>query len=283
MCLFLYFNLILCYNKAYILISVLNMRINLCSDLHLEFGDLTLPGGDVLILSGDIVEVNNFDRPKSVAARFFHEECEKYEHVIYVAGNHEHYNHRYDQTHNDLRALLPDNVTLLEQQSHTIGDVTFLGGTLWTDMNRGDPSTKLVLRRGMNDFHYITRPDPVTGSIVPITPDFIEQVHANTLAFFKSELEMQPSNKFVVVTHHAPSRQSIAERYKSDYLMNGGYASELSDFILDHPQIHAWTHGHTHTFFDYMVGGTRVLCNPRGYIGYERRSVEFDPAFSFEV
>lgn len=259
------------------------MRINLCSDLHLEFGDVTLPGGDVLILSGDIVEINNFSRPKSVATRFFYEECEKYENVIYVVGNHEHYRYRYDQTHDELRALLPDNVTLLEQQSHTIADVTFLGGTLWTDMNKGDPSTKLALRGGMNDFRCITAPDPVTGTIRPITPDFVEQVHADTLAFFKSELEKNPSNKFVVVTHHAPSRQSIAEEYRQDHLMNGGYASELSDFILDHPQIRVWTHGHTHTFFDYMIGSTRVLCNPRGYTGYERRSVEFDSSFSFEV
>jgi hypothetical protein len=51
--------------------------------------------------------------------------------------------------------------------------------------------------------------------------------------------------------------------------MNGGYSSELSEFILDHPQIKLWTHGHTHEPFDYMIGDTRIVCNPRGYINYE--------------
>jgi len=44
---------------------------------------------------------------------------------------------------------------------------------------------------------------------------------------------------------------------------------------LNHPQIKLWTHGHTHEEFDYMVGTTRVVCNPRGYINYENRADDF--------
>ena len=65
--------------------------------------------------------------------------------------------------------------------------------------------------------------------------------------------------------------------------MNGGYASDLSDLILDNPQIKFWTHGHIHTQFDYMIGTTRILCNPRGYAGYERRAQEFDPGLEFDI
>jgi hypothetical protein len=57
--------------------------------------------------------------------------------------------------------------------------------------------------------------------------------------------------------------------------MNGGYSSDLSQFILDNPQIKLWTHGHTHETFDYVIGETRIFCNPRGYIGYENRADEF--------
>ena len=57
--------------------------------------------------------------------------------------------------------------------------------------------------------------------------------------------------------------------------MNGGYSSDLSQFILDNPQIKLWTHGHTHETFDYVIGETRIVCNPRGYIGYENRADEF--------
>ena len=54
--------------------------------------------------------------------------------------------------------------------------------------------------------------------------------------------------------------------------MNGGYSSELDDFIQDRPQIKLWTHGHTHEDFDYQIAGCRILCNPRGYINYEERA-----------
>ena len=54
--------------------------------------------------------------------------------------------------------------------------------------------------------------------------------------------------------------------------MNGAYSSDLSELMLDHPQIRMWTHGHTHHNFDYMIGQCRVVCNPRGYIGYEAQA-----------
>ena len=71
-------------------------------------------------------------------------------------------------------------------------------------------------------------------------------------------------------------RSSTKPRYKNDTLVNGAYSSDLSEFILDHPQIKLWTHGHTHDTFDYMIGSTRIVCNPRGYINYEGRADEFE-------
>jgi hypothetical protein len=50
----------------------------------------------------------------------------------------------------------------------------------------------------------------------------------------------------------------------------------LHDYILDRPKIKLWTHGHTHDVFDYMLGTTRVFCNPRGYDGYEQRAEQFE-------
>jgi hypothetical protein len=69
----------------------------------------------------------------------------------------------------------------------------------------------------------------------------------------------------VVVGHHSPSFQSVSDEYKSEYLMNGAYHSSLEEVMLDRPQIKLWTHGHTHHPFDYVIGETRVVCNPRGY------------------
>ena len=84
------------------------------------------------------------------------------------------------------------------------------------------------------------------------------------------------NEKFVVIGHHSPSFQSVHEMYKTDTIMNGGYSTRLDEFILDHPQIKLWTHGHTHHEFDYMIGSTRIKCNPRGYINYEKRADDFE-------
>ena len=111
------------------------MRINIISDLHLEFAPLTLPGGDVLVLAGDACEVRSLvrewrgtravDRPSGTlkCLDFFEYECAKYEHVIYVFGNHEHYHNHLEKSHNQVREILPDNVHLLEDETYTIEDV----------------------------------------------------------------------------------------------------------------------------------------------------------------
>ena len=87
----------------------------------------------------------------------------------------------------------------------------------------------------------------------------------------------------MVLTHHAPSKLSTHPYYADDTIMNGAYSSELSEFMLDNPEIKFWTHGHTHHTFDYQVGDCRILCNPRGYAGYEHRAQDFDPTFGFEI
>jgi len=96
--------------------------------------------------------------------------------------------------------------------------------------------------------------------------DYITHVYEDT----------PPWMSTVVVGHHAPSKGSEHPRYKHDTLMNGAYNSRLEDFILARPGIKLWTHGHTHEDFDYMVGSTRVVCNPRGYINHEDRADRFE-------
>jgi hypothetical protein len=75
---------------------------------------------------------------------------------------------------------------------------------------------------------------------------------------------------------------SINEKYKRERTMNGAYTSDLSELILDHENIKYFVHGHMHDPVDYPVGNTRVLSNPRGYVGDEDTS-GFDPSFSFNV
>ena len=276
------------------------MKIALASDLHLEFGPISLEndGADVLILSGDIIVANDLRErdvynikgyaDRSNKFHTFFEECSaRFPHVIYVMGNHEHYHGDFAKSHRTLRDNLSHlrNLHVLEREYVTIDDVTFIGGTLWTDMNNGDALTLYHIRTMMNDFRIVqntnrevnfrdsegkfhTRP-------AKFSPEDAFEEHVKMKEYIRHVIEGQFNEKFVVVGHHAPSKQSTKPRYKDDVLMNGGYSSDLSEFILDHPQIKLWTHGHTHDIFDYMIGSTRVVCNPRGYIGYEDTADNF--------
>jgi predicted phosphodiesterase len=279
------------------------MKIHVISDLHLEFADLILPGGDVLILSGDICEAKRIkktmydpnmvileherkDRRADRYYRFFEEECSKYNNVIYVMGNHEHYGNRYDKTYAMIKEQMPANVHLLEKESIEIDGVLFLGATLWTDMNKHDTLTLYHMKSMMNDYKQITMFNAVKNVYHKLTPEYTSQEHVKTKELFKFFLEENRAKKnlpVIVCTHHAPSKASTHDYYKNDTIMNGAYSSDLSEFILDNPEIKLWTHGHTHDPFDYMIGDTRVICNPRGYKGYEQRANEFDPSVEIDI
>lgn len=275
------------------------MRVNVISDLHLEFADLELPGGDVLVLSGDACESrtlrkfkydpNNIlgDHPNGKrldrAQRFFHEEVTKYRHCIYVMGNHEHYHGKYHKTWHEIIAEMPDNVEVLEQQHTEIDGVLFLGATLWTDCNRGDGMTHMVLKNGMNDYRAITYHDRAKSVYRKLDPRDTAEEHFKTVQYFRKMCELNRDKNIVICTHHAPTFQSVHEQYRHEREMNGGYASDLSEFILDNENIKFWTHGHMHDPSDYMVGQCRVIANPRGYYGYEQRVHEFDPTVGFDI
>lgn len=270
------------------------MKINVISDLHLEFEDLTLPGGDVLIISGDACEARKLKRDQYQPAgvtmlpheksnlrpdrwyRFFEEECAKYRETVYVMGNHEHYGFKYHKTYEHLLTNLPDHVTLLENQTHDIDGVTFVGATLWTDMNREDPLTMYHMTSMMSDYKQITMFNEVKSVYHRLQPERTVADFYKSRDYIRLVVESDPNKKYVVVTHHAPTKASTHPRYQQDTLMNGAYSSDLAEFILEHPQIRLWTHGHTHDPFDYMIGSTRVVCNPRGYAGYESRADLFD-------
>ena len=274
------------------------MKIAVCSDLHLEFEDIILKndeGADVLILSGDIMiaeDLHNHPpvvtnpyapyidlgsrQKKAQQFRDFLSRCSfQFPHVIYIAGNHEFYHGRWKGSLDHLRetcSLYP-NVYFLENDIKVINEVSFIGATLWTDCNKGDPLTLHALTDMMNDYRVI-RNDEL--GFTKLRPAHTIARHRYTMSYLKAVLPDMKDKKVVFVGHHTPSHQSIHERYRSDHLINGGYHSELSEFILDHPEIVLWTHGHTHEPFDYMIGTTRIVCNPRGYSGHDESAEYFE-------
>jgi predicted phosphodiesterase len=294
------------------------MKIALCSDLHLEFGPISLENtenAEVLILSGDILVADDL-RPLGDATglmvngrnrsemyhKFFQECSERFPNVIYIMGNHEYYHGDFATGLDIIRERLSylENVFIMERQTMVIEDVTFIAGTLWTDMNKEDPNTLYGIKGYMNDYRIIKdsrtnteteiwmfneNNEPYTGKQkLPSkwSPEASVVEHKLMLDTIKATVESNASNKYVVIGHHAPSKLSTKPKYQKDVMVNGAYSSDLSEFILDHPQIKVWTHGHTHDVFDYMIGSTRILCNPRGYDAYEDRADEFELCF-FEV
>ena len=258
------------------------MKMALCSDLHLEFADIDLKNeenADVLILSGDICVAKELPISESSRGQrfrdFFKRCASEFPHVIYIMGNHEHYNGDYQKSADIIRdeVCQYDNFYFLDKETKEINDVVFIGGTLWTDMNGGDPNTLWDISRMMNDFRIVTNSARKVGSSdrpARFLPEDAVEDHKAMMTYIDNTMkDVPPWKSVVVVGHHSPSKLSTKPQYEDDYHMNGGYSSKLDEFILDRPQIKVWTHGHTHHTFDYMVGSTRVVCNPRGYGGYE--------------
>lgn len=268
------------------------MKIALCSDVHLEFGPLELQnteGADVLLLAGDILVANDLydfatvgglsEQDSSVVRKyrnyfnFFRTASKEFKRVLWIAGNHEHYHGNVIHTNAFINKFLMTeafgNVEYLDGQTVQLDDFTLYGGTLWTDMNHGDPNVMNALAFGMNDYQV------VRNGVVPLRP-------ADTIEYHKQHLVniakvAKENSKVIIMGHHAPSPQSIHPRYQDPRYapMNYGYNSDLSELILDNPSIKLWVHGHVHDDFDYMIGSTRIVANPRGYHNYEPRAAHF--------
>ena len=267
------------------------MKIALVSDVHLEFGDLDFvndSGADVLILGGDIcvgADMAQRDPYNTMGEQYrsnrfhdFFQRCSsRFPHVIFIVGNHEHYHGDFAKTvphFKDVLGYLP-NLHILEKETFVLDDITFIGGTLWTDMNRRDNRTLHDISRMMNDFRCVdnsAKTEDHRGWPGRFTTTDAANDHDAMVAFIDQTIAANPAGRYVVVGHHSPSRLSTHPKYQGQFIMNGGYSSELDDFIQDRPQIKLWTHGHTHEDFDYMIAGCRILCNPRGYINYEERA-----------
>jgi hypothetical protein len=286
------------------------MKVAICSDVHLEFGQLNLENTDnaeVLILSGDICTACDLRVTDSILSSaktdryldFFTACSRNFPHVVYLMGNHEHYHGDYATSAGFIKDALKhlENIHVLDKEVWEHNDHVFIGGTLWTDMNGEDEMTMNHVSRRMNDFQicensaemvnyrtFDTEDDhkKVRFKTRPATlsPRHVVEDHKAMLKVIEDTYDNTPPWKTIVVcTHHAPSKGSEHPRYKNDRLMNGAYNSQLDGFIMDRPGIKLWTHGHTHEDFDYMIKGCRVVCNPRGYINYEDRADRFELKF----
>jgi len=237
------------------------MKLHVLSDLHTEFADFSPPetDADAVILAGDIgVGLGGIEW----AARQFPKAP-----VIYVPGNHEYYGHDIGLT-NQLKAAAPADIHILNNDTLVLEGIRFLGCTLWTDFNlHGEGDAWFARRRAkrlIEDFASIRNGGR------QFTPEYSVELHEASKAWLVGELKSEFNGPTVVVTHHLPASTSVAKRYANDSL-NPAFASRLEDVIEKYrPKL--WVHGHTHVPCDYELFDTRIICNPGGYPGENRRS-----------
>lgn len=247
------------------------MKIQVLNDLHVEFGEFDTPStdADVVVFAGDIgvgadgldwIANQNIGKP-----------------IIYVLGNHEYYHHEIELI-DEIKRRAPVNIHVLDNDAVEIMGVRFLGCTLWTDFLIFGSADKWFsiqhAKKAMADFELIS----FKGE--RFSPEDSISLHERDLDWLKCMLSIPFSGKTVVVTHHFPTSKSIHPRFAAD-LLTPAFGSQLDD-LMDGERIALWIHGHTHDAFDYDVYGTRVVCNPRGYVGYERNE-NFQPDLVIEI
>jgi predicted phosphodiesterase len=234
------------------------VKLNILSDLHLSRGALARPenDADVAILAGDIARPGD---AVAWAADFAVP-------VIYVPGNHEFYGGSIPGTVDALRQRCAGTrVHVLCNDELILNDVRFLGTTLWTDFRLfGEGQQRAAATREavrcMHDFSRIRMGDSPGALFTPADSAALFEFQARWLERSLAEPFAGPT---VVITHHAPSRRSIHPRF-ADSLLNACFVSD-AERLVDGTRARLWIHGHTHDSFDYVLNGTRVVCNPRGY------------------
>jgi predicted phosphodiesterase len=254
------------------------IRIQFTSDLHLEFEHrpqdrLQIPitrGTTALVLAGDIhSEITGMDS--------FVRQLAKQAPVVMVAGNHEFFSHEMNDMRADLAAWaasIPD-VHFLENQTVEIDGVTFVGATLWSNFDDANPRLLKAAPSMMADYGVIADRNDPRGRLRPAR---ILAEHMRSIEFIERELRARDPGRTVVVTHHAPSLTSSHVKGEDwDRL----YGSDYDTLITDcGPAL--WIHGHVHDSFEYRVGSTTIVCNPRGYLGYGENP-RFDAARSITL
>lgn len=248
------------------------MRLQVMSDLHLDqwttedhkrFVEETQTDADALVLAGDIVSLKPQSWRKSVDR--LTEFGVRYKYVIYVPGNHEYWGTRIDDVLADSRKLeqeVPGLVFLDPCDFREVLGKRFYGATMFQPApvteNERLAWYEFADRRMIKDFRY-------------------EAPHH--FRDFKDTLEAYLNPGDIVVTHHAPSNGSLDPLWAGNRFNRWFITPEMEPLILKRKPA-LWIHGHVHTPFDYRLGETRVICNPRGYPG---EGVKFNPKLIVEV
>jgi len=239
------------------------MKIQYASDLHLEFPENKgflkrnplLPGGDILLLAGDIVPFALMDNH----ADFFSYISDTFKITYWIPGNHEYYYSDISDRAGSFNEKIKENLFLVNNVSVVRDDVKFIFSTLWTNISQAN---QFEIRQRLSDFHTIKY------NYKGLTPDHYNQLHEQCRSFLDEEISKAGTGKKVIVTHHVPTFMNYPEKHKGDSL-NEAFAVEMYNDIL-RSQADYWIFGHHHTnTADFVIGSTTLATNQLGYVKYK--------------
>jgi hypothetical protein len=248
------------------------------SDLHLEghptYVPRPAPEAELLVLAGDI---GSYQRNSRLADPDFGLERFSPLHgwpvpVLYVPGNHEYDALDFDETHVRLRETCERlGITWLEREEHVVGNVRFVGTTLWADFDalalqpgQPEPTVQEQLKLRQKAFRaanfYLQKAAALRHGRLMLAEEWREQALVCE-AWLREALARPFAGTTVAVTHFAPSLRSADPRYGVTPA-TAGFCNSLEDLMR---QAQFWLHGHLHCQHDYVEAGCRVVANTLGY------------------
>lgn len=259
------------------------MKIWYLSDLHIDFGKQHIkeyPEVDIVVILGDVGNrMSGWD--------FIHNLLNKGYQVLFILGNHEYYNNSLKRIYTmkeilklwkDKELLFP-NFHVLHNETFILDNVKFIGSTLWTNFSNQKQETIDLFYNEQNDSKVIFKTVRNMGfkrlGGTPINHHDVTSFYNESINFIKSEVDKPFNGHKIVLTHFAPSYQSIGEKYKQYVNDYGNYANLLDEYIQN-STIDYWIHGHIHTSSYYKIGNTTIACNPSGYKSERKINEEFD-------
>ncbi len=239
----------------------------LMSDLHLECNIQNPPKfsvvAPILILAGDI------GRPDVPSLQnFLLAQCQRFEHIFYVAGNHCFYEGEYETRLQQLRELdnLDPRIHFLQNKSYLLpNNVRILGTTLWSHVPQQTASIIGLLVNDYRNIWTVEENKTEENERRRITVDDTNAWHAQQHAWLLQEIEKARENRehVVVITHHAPSRHGTCSEFDKELGIEDACVNDHDVDCVD--PVRLWVYGHTHLSTDLTINSTRVVSNQYGH------------------
>lgn len=203
---------------------------------------------------------------KKETVKFLKKMSGRFKAVVAVLGNHDYWRRDFTSHASSIKEELKregyDNVHLLDCDSVVIEGYRFIGATLWTDFNKGDTLLMNQARTLLNDYKFMRKNNYERRVL---SADILGQ-HRKAAKFIFDFAENE--EQMIVLSHHAPSFKSVDYNRYGMGPINNLYATEFGNEIA-YSNFLIWHHGHIHKSQWYQIYETWIVCNPRGYFGYE--------------